>query len=94
MEDRLPVQSTRLNHGTGSYPCPPHGWHFEMRFTDNHNPLKTPYFFRASKAYWEQVGVNRHLGPSKGEIIHWYSFMRRIKGRPKRLSIVFIKKVF
>jgi hypothetical protein len=56
--------------GTGSYPCPPQGWQRLNRLTVNHNPLNTPCFFNASIAYWEQVGVNRHLGPSIGEMIH------------------------
>jgi hypothetical protein len=44
-------------YGTGSYPCPPQGWHLLMRFMVNHNPLNGPYFFNASIPYCEQVGV-------------------------------------
>jgi hypothetical protein len=42
-----------------------------MRFAASHMPLNIPYFLIASKAYCEQVGVNRHLGPSIGEINIW-----------------------
>ncbi len=56
-------------YGTGSTPLPPQGWHLEILFIANHKPLNTPYFFNASAAYCEQVGVNLHLGPITGEII-------------------------
>ncbi len=28
--------------GTGSYPCVPHGWHFEIRLVAIQNPLNGP----------------------------------------------------
>jgi len=59
-----------LHYGTGSYPCPPQGWQRLNRFTVSQNPLNTPYFLNASSAYCEQVGVNRHFGPRKGDITH------------------------
>jgi hypothetical protein len=57
-------------YGTGSYPCPPQGWQRLNRLAVSHNPLNTPCFLNASSAYCEQVGVNRHLGPRIGEMIH------------------------
>ncbi len=44
-------------YGTGSYPCPPQGWHLLIRFAVSHNPFMGPYFFNASMPYCEQVGV-------------------------------------
>jgi len=67
-------------YGKGSYPLPPPGWHFEMRFTASQLPLNKPYFFNASNAYCEQVGVNLHFGPSMGDTPYWYSFINPIKG--------------
>jgi hypothetical protein len=32
------------------------------------NPRKTPWYFMASMAYWEQVGVKRQAGGKRGEI--------------------------
>lgn len=67
----LEIRNSILDiYGTGSYPCPPQGWQRLNRLTVSHNPLNTPCFFNASMAYWEQVGVNRHLGPSKGDMTH------------------------
>lgn len=54
-------------YGTGSCPCPPQGWHLAIRFTDSHPPFKIPYFLIASRLYWEQVGMYRHLGPNAGD---------------------------
>ncbi len=31
--------------------------------------------------YWEQVGVNLHLGPKSGEMIHWYTLIKNINGQ-------------
>lgn len=59
-----------LFYGTGSYPCPPHGWHLLIRLMVSHKPFRGPYFFNASIPYCEQVGVNLHFGPSRGEMIH------------------------
>ncbi len=70
-----------MNYGTGSYPWPPQGWHLLSLLIVSHKPLRGPYFFNASIPYCEQVGVNRHLGPSHGDMIHWYIFMRKMKGR-------------
>lgn len=58
-------------HGTGSYPLPPQGWQLLTRFSANQNPLNGPYFLNASNAYWLQVGVYLHLGPSHGLITSW-----------------------
>lgn len=44
-------------YGTGSYPCPPQGWQRRIRFIVSQNPLNGPYFFIASIAYDEHVGV-------------------------------------
>jgi hypothetical protein len=41
-----------------------------MRLMVSHKPLNTPYFLKASIEYCEQVGVNRHFGPSMGDTIH------------------------
>jgi len=65
------LESRSMDQGTGSYPFPPQGWHLEIRFTDNQNPLNKPYRLNASRAYWEQVGVYRHLGPIQGEMTNW-----------------------
>ncbi len=54
--------------GTGSYPDPPQGWQRRMRFSDSQNPLNGPYFRKASRAYWEHVGVNRQVGGLSGEM--------------------------
>jgi hypothetical protein len=32
---------------------------------------QNPYRSKASRAYWEQVGVNRHAAGRKGEIQRW-----------------------
>ena len=67
---QFPLQGVRGFYGTGSYPCPPQGWHLLIRLIVSHNPFIGPYFFKASIPYCEQVGVYRHLGPSQGEMIH------------------------
>ena len=46
-----------LFYGTGSYPLPPQGLHLRMRLKASQPPLNGPYFFIASTAYCEQVGV-------------------------------------
>ncbi len=35
-------------------------------------------------------GVNLHLGPSMGEMIHWYIFISAIKGKLSICSSIFI----
>ncbi len=35
-------------YGTGSYPCPPQGWHLLTLFRVSHNPFSGPYFLNAS----------------------------------------------
>lgn len=41
-----------------------------MRLRARQLPLRTPYLRRASIAYWEQVGVKRHvLGGRSGEMM-------------------------
>lgn len=86
--------SNLASHGTGSCPCPPQGWHRSIRLIASHSPLNGPYFFNASTAYCEQVGVNLHLGPSIGESTHWYSLINPINGKLSMLSIVFIYLLF
>ena len=56
------------SYGTGSYPLPPQGWHRNIRFIANQNPLKGPCFFIASIAYCEHVGVYLHVGGNRGDI--------------------------
>lgn len=58
------------NYGTGSYPCPPHGWQRPIRFSASQKPLKGPCFFMASIAYSEQVGVYLHDGGSIGDMLY------------------------
>jgi hypothetical protein len=58
----------KFNHGTGSYPLPPHGWQRAIRFTASHSPFIGPCFFNASSAYWLQVGVKRHDGGVNGDM--------------------------
>ena len=53
-------------YGTGSYPLPPQGWHFEILLTASHIPLNAPCFLMASRAYSEQVGVKRQEGGVNG----------------------------
>jgi len=36
------------DHGTGSYPCLPHGWQDKKRLKAIHPPFKGPYFCMAS----------------------------------------------
>jgi hypothetical protein len=63
--------SSFITHGTGSYPCPPQGWQRRILFTVSHPPLNKPYFLSACTPYWEQLGVNLHLGPRTGETTSW-----------------------
>src|SRR6185503_17494522 len=77
--------------GTGSCPWPPQGLQLAIRFIVSHNPFKSPYFFKASIPYCEQVGVYRHCGPSHGEMINWYSLIRPINGNASRRFIFFSK---
>jgi hypothetical protein len=42
-----------------------------MRRTANQPPLNGPYFFNASTAYCEQVGVKRQAGGFNGDRHHW-----------------------
>ena len=44
-------------YGTGSCPCPPHGWQRPSRFIVSHPPLRAPYFRKASIEYWLHEGV-------------------------------------
>jgi hypothetical protein len=44
-------------HGTGSKPDPPQGVHLKIRLKASQPPFSGPYFFIASTAYCEQVGV-------------------------------------
>lgn len=47
--------------GTGSYPCPPQGWHDTNLLKDSHPPNRNPCLLTASTPYCEQVGVYRQL---------------------------------
>lgn len=58
-------------YGTGSYPCPPHGWHLSMRRMARYIPLKGPCLRNASMAYWLHVGVNLHEGGVSGDMHSW-----------------------
>jgi hypothetical protein len=60
----------KTDQTTGSCPLPPQGWQREILRIAIQPPLNTPYLRKASIAYWEQVGVNRHFGPSQGDITH------------------------
>jgi hypothetical protein len=75
-----------LSHGTGSWPCPPQGWHLKIRRIVSHDPLNNPCFFSASTPYCEQVGVKRHCGPMSGEISFWYTRINPIKGNASILK--------
>jgi len=55
-------------YGTGSYPDPPQGLHRKMRFRASQPPLNGPYFFIASTAYCEHVGVYRQAAGVRGEM--------------------------
>lgn len=56
-----------LGWGYGrSTPLPPHGWQRAIRVVASHPPRITPCLWIAKMAYWEQVGENRHRGPSNG----------------------------
>jgi hypothetical protein len=44
----------------------------------------------ASMAYWEQVGVKRHVGGKRGETRSWYDLMRT----SKKLVLHFCRKFF
>jgi len=54
-----------------------------MRLSANQPPLKSPCFFNASKAYWEQVGEYLQLGGNRGERKFWYPLMRSKNGKIK-----------
>ena len=47
------------------------GWHRSNRFIANQVPLIGPYFFIASTAYCEQVGVYLQVGGFRGEMQYW-----------------------
>lgn len=57
-----------FRYGTGSYPCPPHGWQRNIRLMASHSPLNGPCFLMASRAYCEHVGVNLHEGGVNGDM--------------------------
>jgi hypothetical protein len=56
--------------GTGSYPCVPHGWHFEIRLAPSQNPLNGPCILMASMAYCEHVGSCLHDAGVNGEMAY------------------------
>jgi len=62
----------------------------EILFIASHDPLKIPYFFKASIAYCEHEGVNLHFGPSNGESVIWYNFINRTNGKLNMRRNVFI----
>jgi hypothetical protein len=46
--------------GTGSSPQPPQGLHRHIRHAASADPRTAPWTRKASTAYSEQLGVNRH----------------------------------
>lgn len=42
-----------------------------MRLKASQKPFSGPYFLKASSAYWEQEGVNLHVGGLRGEMQTW-----------------------
>lgn len=58
-----------LDHGGGTGSCPPgwKGWQRLTRLMAIQLPLRAPCLSTASLAYWEQVGVNLHWLPMKGD---------------------------
>jgi hypothetical protein len=64
-----------------------------MRFIANQVPLVKPYFFNDCSAYCEQVGVNLHLGPIKGEMPYWYILINARKGKLSMRCIIFIELI-
>jgi hypothetical protein len=44
----LYINSNAYFYGTGSYPCPPQGWHEKNLFVVNMSPLNGPCFLKAS----------------------------------------------
>lgn len=58
------------NYGTGSYPLPPQGWHFENLFKPSQKPLKIPCLKIAPFTYSEHVGLNLQLGGKRGEMLY------------------------
>ena len=67
--------SFRFLLGTGSKPPLFQGLHRRMRQTVSTEPTRIPHSVTASMQYWEQVGVNRHVG---------FAFAGEIKRRYKR----------
>ena len=59
-----------------------------MRFRVSQPPFRGPYFFNASSAYWEHVGVKRHAEGVKGEMQSWYTFTRSMSGATAMLRHV------
>lgn len=45
--------------GTGSWPCPPHGWQRSNRRRVSQPPRNKPWICSASIPYCEQLGVKR-----------------------------------
>ena len=65
--------------GTGSKPCEPQGWHFEILFIDNIDPLNKPCSFNDLTEYSEHVGKYLHECPVIGLKKYWYIFISLIK---------------
>jgi hypothetical protein len=55
-------------YGTGSKPPLKRGLHFNILFMDRYKPFIKPYFLNELIEYSEQVGLNRQLGPIRGDI--------------------------
>ena len=59
------------HHAGSTGLCLEKGWHRRIRPPAKANPVSTPYFLRASMAYWEQVGVYRQAGANSTEKVRW-----------------------
>jgi hypothetical protein len=57
-----------IRQGTGSQPPGLKGWQRESRRKPIHPPRINPYFSIACIMKIEQVGSNRHIGGSSGEM--------------------------
>ena len=83
----IPAFAGMTVQGTGSKPLPPQGWQRKIRFKVSQKPLKTPCFLKASTPYCEHEGANRQLFGNHGEIVYWYTRIKKINGK---INIFFI----
>jgi hypothetical protein len=49
--------SFKFPYGTGSYPPLENGLHLKILQAARRPPFKAPYFWMASRPYWEQLGI-------------------------------------